>query len=645
MHSTKFQIKTGVIIFLISFAALFFTLEDPGMTIDEPYVNREAAISFAAWLEAAKEDIFNGNWGHFTSAEVIGEYFKPEYTYHPPFSRLWTGVTWRLFHKSLGEIKALRLAPAILFSISVALLFLLISERYGFLPGIFASMGYLSLPSAFGHAHLIALDSPIASMWFITAFCFVRGINGNLWAILFGITLGLTMNTKIHGFALPFPLFLWGLAYHRRRMAANIWACVVFTPLTLYLSNPLYWHYPMHVLVDYLANMMDKETYERIPTSFLGERYDFSPPKYYAPFMVAVTTSPWTLIFSLMGMIMGGAHAIGRKLTRPPNADLDMFLSLNFFAALALTMFKNIPLYDGVRLFLPAFPFVSGLAGSGLFHLSRCIKKENIKLIISTGLTGLALICSIVSLVRIHPFELSYFNMFIGGLPGAKKLGLEPTYWNDAFTLKTAKMMKENYPNKVFSRRSGIGITFDYYREIGALGENITQSKTDYDFHLLQHRLGWFKSEHWFYSLYLNPEYSVKREGVPLLEIYKPLKILKKERDDFEAVAIGSSGGFKNFEWRKYLIVKKTGSHRFGILTAQENKLWIDFKRVDPLPEKYQDIWEYEVFLEKGVHVLKLDFPRLTESPRFFPAWIFPEEKKGVIPREVLVPMENFQGP
>jgi hypothetical protein len=31
----------------------------------------------------------------------------------------------------------------------------------------------------------------------------------------------------------------------------------------------------------------------------------------------------------------------------------------------------------------------------------------------------------------LHPFGLSFYNVLVGGLPGAERLGLELTYWND----------------------------------------------------------------------------------------------------------------------------------------------------------------------------------------------------------------------
>ena len=34
--------------------------------------------------------------------------------------------------------------------------------------------------------------------------------------------------------------------------------------------------------------------------------------------------------------------------------------------------------------------------------------------------------------VALHPFGLSYYNLLVGGLPGAEQLGLELTYWGDA---------------------------------------------------------------------------------------------------------------------------------------------------------------------------------------------------------------------
>ncbi|MFQ5716475.1 MAG: ArnT family glycosyltransferase [Nitrospinales bacterium] len=421
MRFLKNRCLISILVFLFSFSLLFATLEDMGVTIDEPYVNRAAGISFVAWLGVAVEDIAKGDWGHFTSKKVIKEYFPPEYTYHPPFARFLTGITWKLFHESIGEIRALRLAPALLFSISVALLFLLVSGSYGVAPGLLASLSLALCPAPFGHAHLIALDSQIASMWLITAFCFIKGLHSRRWAVLFAVSAGLAMNTKIHGFAVPFPLFLWGVLFFRNKILPNALALLIISPLILFLTNPDYWNSPHHLFYFFDA-MWTKGSYQKIATHFLGERYGFSPPKYYAFFMILISIPPLTLILALCGAALGSKQEIQNRLKAPPGrVGLSVFLSLNALAALGLTLLKNIPIYDGVRLFLPAFPFVSGLAGVGLFYLIRFLKQEKLKPVVSYGVLLATLSTSAYSLAKIHPFELSYFNLFIGACRGQRR--------------------------------------------------------------------------------------------------------------------------------------------------------------------------------------------------------------------------------
>src|SRR5262249_33518494 len=45
---------------------------------------------------------------------------------------------------------------------------------------------------------------------------------------------------------------------------------------------------------------------------------------------------------------------------------------------------------------------------------------------------GAILLAQGFGVVSMHPFGLSYYNALVGGLPGAKRLGLEGTYWSDA---------------------------------------------------------------------------------------------------------------------------------------------------------------------------------------------------------------------
>ncbi len=650
-HEIKHNGLIAFFLFVLTLVLLVQTLDHPGVTIDEPYVNRKAGKAFIKFIEVAIEDIANGNWDHFTSRKVIEKYYTNKTAYHPPVARTLFGITLKLFKDSLGEIKALRLGTALLFSISIAFLYLLVSEFYGIIPGMMASLGLLLIPPAFGHAHLAALDSPIASMWMITAVCFVKGLNSRAWAIGFAVAAGLTMNTKVHGFAAPVPMFLWAMFYFRKKAAANIWACVLITPFVLWLSNPLYWHAPLHSIPDFLEDMMSKGSYEKIPTTFMGEKYAYSPPKYYAPFMLLITTPPMILILSLFGMWSAGKYIFKRDIQKPLGGKLEVFFLFNMMTALGLTMFKNIPIYDGVRLFLTAFSFIAALAGTGLFYFCQRFKERRKRFARMVGIAAVALLLSAVSIIRIHPFEMSYFNFYIGGLPGAKSLDMEPTYWNDAFTLDTVKLMNEKYPGMVFSERSGVEVTFDYYKKIGVLDDSIIQSKAGYDYYLLQYRLGWFEPKSWYHALYLEPEYSVQREGVPLFEIYKSIYTLYDERPDFRVkraymdLSEGQNNYFKRnklFIWEKFLIVEEPGVYQFGLWSYNQADLRIDFAKLKSLPKRRRFLPEYRVRLDKGIHVIQVElFRGGYKKPKLLLGWVKPDGKKELIPREVLLPIED----
>jgi hypothetical protein len=96
---------------------------------------------------------------------------------------------------------------------------------------------------------------------------------------------------------------------------------------------------------------------------------------------------------------------------------------------LFLVVFSTrIPVYDGERLFLHVFPAWAMLIGLGFGRLWSRLNSGRGRRLLLTGL----LLAQGYGTVALHPFGLSYYNLLVGGLPGAERLGLELTYWNDA---------------------------------------------------------------------------------------------------------------------------------------------------------------------------------------------------------------------
>ena len=82
------------------------------------------------------------------------------------------------------------------------------------------------------------------------------------------------------------------------------------------------------------------------------------------------------------------------------------------------------PVYDGERLFLHVFPAWAMLIGLGFGWLwDHGITGHRGRIVIGALMIGQGF-----GVVAMHPFGLSYYNMLVGGLPGARALGLEVTY-------------------------------------------------------------------------------------------------------------------------------------------------------------------------------------------------------------------------
>ena len=61
-----------------------------------------------------------------------------------------------------------------------------------------------------------------------------------------------------------------------------------------------------------------------------------------------------------------------------------------------------------------------------------------------------------VSIAVMMPVPLSYFSPLVGGLPGATKLGMEPTYYWDALSPEARRWLAENTAARAHVRVSGV---------------------------------------------------------------------------------------------------------------------------------------------------------------------------------------------
>ena len=400
--------------------AVLLTLADPGITIDEPLDVRPGR-TYVATLRAKGLRFFEPS--------VIDQVFRDN-AEHPPLGRWLLGIA-----STLGEpfeinarggrdpvgvyVLSGRVASALAFGAMVTLVSATSGRRYGRGAGIVAGLALMMMPRAFAHAHLGALDTFIAFFWTLALLAAARAAEGPraVAGMAFaGLAWGLALLTKIHAWFLPPIVLAWALSRMKpgRAVAAlSAWAAV---GLAVFLAGwPWLWADPVGRLSAYLGTGVDRVS---IRVLYFGQVYADRDVPWHYPWVYFAATVP-------VGLLALGGAGLARGLRDRP-ADRFVILIAGSIALFLVLFSTGVPVYDGERLFLVAFPLLAILVGRGFASLweaagrrARCFL---IGLVASQG----------YGVVALHPFGLSYYNLLVGGLPGADRLGLELTYWGDA---------------------------------------------------------------------------------------------------------------------------------------------------------------------------------------------------------------------
>jgi 4-amino-4-deoxy-L-arabinose transferase-like glycosyltransferase len=403
-----------------AFLAVLLTIGDPGITVDEPldvrpgrtYVETLRARGLRFFDRATVDAVFRDN------AE------------HPPLGRWLLGIA-----STLGEpieillrggpdpvrlyVESGRVAPALIFGALVGLVSASTGRRSGRCAGVVAGASLAIMPRAFAHAHLGALDTFIAFFWTLALLTAARAVEGRrpvLGMTFAGLAFGLALLTKIHAWFLPPIVLAWALARLRpARAVAAVSAWLAVGLSTFFLGWPWLWYDPVGRLRAYLGTGVERVS---IRVLYFGQVYvDRDVPWHYPWFYFAATVPIGLLALGAWGLFRGW---------RDRRVDAFPLLLAGSIAMFLAIFSTRIPVYDGERLFLVAFPLFAILVGRGFAatwgRAGRRGRAALVALMIGQG----------YGVVMFHPFGLSYYNALVGGLPGAERLGLELTYWGDA---------------------------------------------------------------------------------------------------------------------------------------------------------------------------------------------------------------------
>jgi len=152
-------------------------------------------------------------------------------------------------------------------------------------------------------------------------------------------------------------------------------------------------------------------------------------PWYYLPKMLAITTPPVLLALAGLGVWLAlrdarGGHDRGRIAV----ARITLV-----WVGLPICLFiaRRPAVYDGIRHFLFLLPGLAILAALGASALAEALR-ERPGAGAAAAVVVLLFLLPVPALVRLHPYQATYFNALVGGVAGAQER-YDTDYWMSSY--------------------------------------------------------------------------------------------------------------------------------------------------------------------------------------------------------------------
>ncbi len=436
----------------------------------------------------------------------------------PPVVKVVMGTFSLLLEKPLGPLASMRIHSALAYAMTAALIYLFLSRDAGRAGGLCGAAAWCLMPRVFGHAHIGAAETTTAFMSLAAVYTFVKGLESPRWSIVFGVVFALALNTKINCVFLPLVLIPWAHVYHRGRYANNVFSMIFLSPPLMVATWPWLWPDPAVRFLEYLYFFV---THQMTAVFYFGRKFNYGgtpAPWHYPVVMTLIATPPAILLLAAAG----AAGAI-RRIVRDDRSALALW---GFTVMMSVAMLPNSPKYDGLRLFIPALMFLALLSGWGMQYVIAFVSKRAASERDDTRARKLGALCILLTMVsciygiaRYHPHELSYFNIFMGGIRGAYEKGMETTYWGEAVNKDIYNALNELPKGARIKTLALHARVFEILQEWGRLRGDLRFNEGDppWDYHLLSVRKGFFGKPEWMLYAGWEPLKVWSHQEVPLV--------------------------------------------------------------------------------------------------------------------------------
>ncbi len=408
----------------------------------------------ATWVPPAEELVQRLGASPPTSDQIdrFGKLFEPrvlawfwpfareEPHGHPPFYAL-VGLAGDLIRPGAPPLERARLGPMLVFAATAGVLFSFLDRRWGRWAAALGTGAWVFQPRLFAHAHYATYDALLTSLWVGAIVAFTSAIEASdrprwpRWGpvAVFGLLAGCACDTKLTGWLLPLPFLAWSVVYRDRRGLLTLLCGGIVAAVLVYALNPPWWREPITGVVRFFESNLNRASSIRIKTLFLGSVYE--TPNGSLPWY---NTLVWTAFVTPIGFLSLAVAGVVRSARRRMTEPVGVLFVGHWVFLLLLRALPHTPGHDGERQFLPAFGVLALLAALGGVSIVDWSKRWG-KIVVVAAIAEGA-----VSVALMMPVPLSYYSPLMGGLPGAARLGMEPTYYWDALSDETLAWLNDH---------------------------------------------------------------------------------------------------------------------------------------------------------------------------------------------------------
>ncbi len=458
---------------------------------------------------------------------------------------------WLLFEKThlfADASTAWRFPGMLSGAVAVAYVYYAGKRRAGPAAGAIAAVLLGAMPHFFYNAHLACFDIPVVAIWALCLSAYARALRRGTWmsAIVFGVSVGLALDTKHNAWMLPAVivphLLVVGHARYWRTRSLSflkpLLCAAVLGPLVFVALWPWLWHDTQARFQEYTAFHLHHVYYNM---EFLHKNYAGPPsPILYLPVLIVASVPTVTLALWAFGVVLmvkpllrvlrrafGAPHRVSAAGERLGLDVLAMLVPLGPF------FLPSTPIFGGTKHWMPAYPFMALFAARGIFFVGRGLRawlgartqRFTVKPVLVSLLLAFTLTAGPVAETwHSHPFGLSAYVPLVGGTAGGASLGLNRQFWG--FTTQSlAPWFETNTKpgDRIFIHDTTAGAWAQMVAE-GRLpaGRVPVGMVSDSNVAIVHHELHMAEAEASIMTVYGGaPAYVLTHDGVPIISVYK----------------------------------------------------------------------------------------------------------------------------